>query len=66
MLVSRKHDSVDNLTVWITQQAMRYCVRLRDNDSGNFLPHARVYSTHADAITYANDILRRGEWYFPA
>lgn len=65
MLVSQKHDETDNLTVQITHQSLRYCVRLRDDDSGEFLPYARVYAELADAIKYANHILRRGEWFFP-
>lgn len=66
MLVSTKHDDIDNLTVHVTRQSLRYCVRLRDDDSGEFLPYARVYSQLSDAITYADDILRRGVWKSPA
>lgn len=43
-------------TVEVSHAAARYCVRMRDDDSGNWLPVARVYSTEADALAYAQKI----------
>ena len=47
----------DGTTVEVSHAAARYCVRMRDDDSGNWLPVARVYSTEGDAIAYARKII---------
>ena len=47
----------DGTTVEVSHAAARYCVRMRDDDSGNWLPVARVYSTEGDAIAYAYKII---------
>ena len=46
----------DGTTVEVSHAAARYCVRMRDDDSGNWLPVARVYSTEVDALAYAHHI----------
>ena len=46
----------DGTTVEVSHAAARYCVRMRDDDSGNWLPVARVYSTESDALAYAHHI----------
>ena len=40
----------------VSDTSARYCVRMRDDDSGNWLPVARVYSTEVDALAYAHHI----------
>jgi len=47
----------DGMTVEVSHASARYCVRMRDDDSGNWLPVARVYSTEVDAIAYAHKII---------
>ena len=47
----------DGTTVEVSHASARYCVRMRDDDSGNWLPVARVYSTEGDAIAYARKII---------
>ena len=46
----------DGTTVEVSHASARYCVRMRDDDSGNWLPVARVYSTEVDALAYAHKI----------
>lgn len=46
------------VTVRITYTAGRYSVTMLDNDSGNILPVARVYSRILDAVTYASSLVR--------
>lgn len=56
-------DHVDGVSVHITRTAYRYSVRMRDDDSGNFLPHARVYDTLDKAIWYARHLMpHTGMW----
>jgi len=47
----------DNVTVRITYTSGRYSVTMLDNDSGNVLPIARVYSRFTDALAYAGSIV---------
>ena len=47
----------DCTTVEVSYAAVRYCVRMRDDDSGHWLPVARVYSAEADALDYAHKII---------
>jgi hypothetical protein len=47
----------DGMTVEVSYASARYCVRMRDDDSGNWLPVARVYSTEVDALAYAHKII---------
>jgi len=47
----------DNVTVRITFTSLRYSVTMLDNDSGNVLPVARVYSRFTDALAYAGTLL---------
>jgi hypothetical protein len=46
----------DNVTVRINHYSSRYSVTMLDNDSGNLLPVARVYSRFTDALAYAGSI----------
>ena len=46
----------DGTTVEVSHASARYCVRMKDDDSGNWLPVARVYSTEGDALAYAHHI----------
>jgi hypothetical protein len=47
----------EGMTVEVSHASARYCVRMRDDDSGNWLPVARVYSTEVDALAYAHKII---------
>lgn len=49
-------------TVEVSHASARYCVRMRDDDSGNWLPVARVYSTESDALAYAHKIAGVDAW----
>lgn len=63
--IAQKINKHDGVSVHITQASpLRYSVLMRDDDSGNWLPHARVYSEKQKAIDYANSILPVGEWFF--
>ena len=46
----------DGTTVEVSYTAGRYCVRMRDDDSQNWLPVARVYANETDAVAYAHFI----------
>lgn len=46
------------VTVRITYTSRRYSVTMLDNDSGNILPVARIYSRMLDAVTYASSLVR--------
>jgi hypothetical protein len=48
----------DNVTVRINHYSSRYSVTMLDNDSGNVLPVARVYSRFTDAMAYASTLIR--------
>lgn len=65
MFIAQKTNIPDGVTVQVTQASpLRYSVLMRDDDSGNWLPHARVYSDRQKALEYANEILPQGEWSF--
>ena len=55
-LIAKLYDTQDNMTAYIYQNAMRYSVRLFDNDSENFLPVARVYADLESALQYAREL----------
>jgi len=55
--VYRVRDWHDNVTVRINHYSSRYSVTMLDNDSGNVLPVARVYSRFTDALAYAGTLL---------
>lgn len=55
--VYRVRDWHNNVTVRITYTSGRYSVTMLDNDSGNVLPIARVYSRFTDALAYAGSIV---------
>ena len=55
--VYRVRDWHDNVTVRINHYSSRYSVTMLDNDSGNLLPVARVYSRFTDALAYAGTLL---------
>ena len=56
IIIKMIRNDEDGLTVEVSKGSGRYCVRMRDDDSGNWLPIARVYSTEADALAYAQKI----------
>ena len=46
-----------NVTVTVRWNAWRYWVTLRDDDSGNTLPVARVFGNRTEALAYAVSIV---------
>ena len=47
-----------NTTAFVNKHTQGFSVTLRDNDSGEFVPCAIIYSTESAAITKAKDIIR--------
>lgn len=56
-IVASIHDWRHNVTAIVRQNAWRYSVTVRDDDSGNTLPVARVFSDRVAALQYAVSII---------
>lgn len=55
--VASIRDWTNNVTVNVRWNSWRYSVTVRDDDSGNLLPVARVFSDRVAALQYAISII---------
>ena len=56
ILIATLVNEEDGITVTVTRDDTKFHVRMRDDDSGNLLPHWSIYSNEAQAMRYAHRI----------
>jgi len=58
MILHSFTNTESNTTAFVNKHTAGFSVTLRDNDSGEFVPCAVIYTTESAAITKAQNIIK--------